>query len=139
MHQFFLVTLRMGGREPTSKRLAMLNEATDTEKDCVGAWNRLYNNGGNKRMFFNQILCHDRYVMPTISSGHNCLFDYANKKSISSNDIIHAQTFPEDYNFGTNTFSSVNYVCGMSVPPIMIKRIVQRIISSGVFENSETT
>ena len=26
----------------------------------------------------------------------------------------------------------VEYICGMSVPPIMIKRIVQRLIESGV-------
>lgn len=58
---------------------------------------------------------------------------------ISIEDIIYAQTFPEDYNFGNNTLGKVQYVCGMSVPPIMIKRIVQRIISSGVFNNSETT
>lgn len=47
-------------------------------------------------------------------------------------DIIHAQTFPEDYDFLDDSWNTVAYICGMSVPPIMIKRIVQRLIESGV-------
>ena len=43
---------------------------------------------------------------------------------ISDNTIISSQTFPQDYNFSEN---KPEYVCGMSVPPIMIKRIVERM------------
>ena len=42
-------------------------------------------------------------------------------------DMISSQTFPQDYNFNPDTYSNVEYVCGMSVPPIMIKRIVNRM------------
>lgn len=122
------------GMRTTPKMLAILNEATESEKDGVAAWNRLYNNGGNKRMFFNTIICHNNNVFPTVSAGHNCLFDYENKTAVSSADITHAQTFPEDYKFIKNTFANVNYICGMSVPPIMIKRIVTRLIEQGVFD-----
>jgi hypothetical protein len=48
-------------------------------------------------------------------------------------DIIHAQTFPEDYDFMSDSCTGVCYVCWMSVPPVMIKRIVTRLIESGVF------
>lgn len=51
---------------------------------------------------------------------------------ISNETIIHAQTFPEDYDFITNSRTNISYICGMSVPPVMIKRIVQRLIESGV-------
>lgn len=122
------------GKRTTPKMLAILNEATESEKDGVAAWNRLYNNGGNKRMFFNTIICHNNNVFSTVSARHNCLFDYENKTAVSSADIIHAQTFPEDYNFIKNAFANINYICGMSVPPIMIKRIVTRLIEQGVFD-----
>lgn len=55
------------------------------------------------------------------------------KTRISIEDIIHAQTFPEDYIFKPRTFNNVGYICGMSVPPVMIKRIVERLIEQGVF------
>ncbi len=58
-------------------------------------------------------------------------FSGNNKTKFSTHDIISMQTFPQDYNFNNNP---VRYICGMSVPPIMIKRIVTRLIESGVFE-----
>lgn len=33
--------------------------------------------------------------------------------------------------------ASVQYICGMSVPPVMIKRIVGRLIKSGLFDSRE--
>lgn len=122
------------GKETTTKMLAILNEAKENEKDGVAAWNRLYNNGGNKRMFFNTIIIHNKNVFPTVSAGHNCLFDYENKTAVSKNDIIHASTFPEDYDFVNNSFANINYICGMSVPPIMTKRVVERLIDTRVFD-----
>ena len=54
------------------------------------------------------------------------------KEWLSVEDIIHGQTFPEDYDFINRNYRNVGYICGMSVPPVMIKRIVQRLIESGV-------
>ena len=59
------------------------------------------------------------------------------KTRVSVEDIIHSQTFPEDYIFNERTFKEVSYICGMSVPPVMIKRIVTRLIEKGVFECTE--
>ena len=63
------------------------------------------------------------------------LFHYRpiEKERISMQDIIHAQTFPEDYDFETEKDSDIEYICGMSVPPVMMKRIVMRLIEEGVF------
>lgn len=49
----------------------------------------------------------------------------------STEDVTHAQTFPEDYMYGRE---KAEYICGMSVPPIMIKRIMTRLIESGIFK-----
>ena len=50
---------------------------------------------------------------------------------INDPEMISASTFPQDYNFCD---TKVKYICGMSVPPIMIKRIVTRLIESGIFD-----
>lgn len=55
------------------------------------------------------------------------------KTTISIEDIIHAQTFPEDYKFDEYKWQNVAYICGMSVPPVMMKRVVARLIESGIF------
>lgn len=71
-------------------------------------------------------------VFPTQTAGHHDMWtESGNHPSIS--DMIIAQTFPLDYEF-LGGYSKVNYVCGMSVPPIMIKRIVQRLLESGVLK-----
>lgn len=53
---------------------------------------------------------------------------------ISAEDYIAIQTFPEDYDFGSDSVKMVQYVCGMSVPPIMMKRVVTRLIEEGIFK-----
>ena len=62
---------------------------------------------------------------------------------VSTEDIIHSQTFPEDYRFtvgggqSETSLQTVQYVCGMSVPPLMIKRVVDRLIEQGVFYEAD--
>lgn len=83
--------------------------------------------GRNSR--FNECIVWDENICPTIHHhGHYRADDVSKFTRI---DFIHAQTFPEDYDEGTQ---NVNYICGMSVPPIMIKRIVTRLIESGIFD-----
>ena len=60
------------------------------------------------------------------------------KTRVSIEDLIHIQTFPEDFDFIRNTYYRALYVCAMSVPPVMIKRIVSRLIEAGVFEKGAT-
>ena len=87
-----------------------------------------------KPSLFQQYILHDNDVMPTIRASRGIeWFRYEDKKKTTIDDVIRAQTFPRDYDFGRRTINNVTYVCGMSVPPVMIKRIVERIIESGVF------
>ena len=69
-------------------------------------------------------------VYPTQTAGHGDIWTESGNHP-SNLDVVHSQTFPEDYNFCSQ---SVEYICGMSVPPIMIKRVVQRLIESGCFD-----
>lgn len=72
---------------------------------------------------FNTILVHDHMVMNTITSNSQYVrFD--EPYYISDQDIIRAQTFPQDYSFMD---AGVQYVCGMSVPPVMMKKIAKQI------------
>ena len=88
---------------------------------------------GEKEKFFNDRICWEHNIVQTISSGGS-IYRGKEKTFVSCNDIINSQTFPQDYNFIEKTLSNVKYICGMSVPPIMIKRIVNRLIESGIFD-----
>lgn len=86
---------------------------------------------GEKEKLFNHRICWSENIMQTIA-GRGEILRGEEKTRVSVEDIIHSQTFPEDYQFTERTFNSVSYICGMSVPPVMVKRIVHRLIESGV-------
>jgi site-specific DNA-cytosine methylase len=104
--------------------------AKEGEKDLGPAHLRLF---GTEAFFQNKILYDDEVVM-TIRAKSNDFVCITDKRGMSPMEIVHSQTFPEDYDFGAFNLSNVTYICGMSVPPIMIKRIVTRLIESGVFK-----
>lgn len=93
---------------------------------------------GEKEKLFNHRICWNENIMQTIA-GSGEILRGDDKTRVSIEDIVHSQTFPEDYDFVNRTFNNVSYICGMSVPPVMIKRIVLRLIESGVFSYKETT
>lgn len=101
------------------------------DKNIGDVNSRLY----NKVSGFNTYFVDDDSVIPTL----RCKADLIDRKRVaflSKETFVHAQTFPEDYDFCINSRANIAYICGMSVPPIMIKRIVTRLIESGVFEES---
>ena len=105
------------------KCLHLANKSDKSIGDVLGRM-------GKKITCFSDKIVWEEDVMPTIVANTN-VFRGTDKTRISSADIIHSQTFPEDYDFGG---CKVGYICGMSVPPIMIKRVVTRLIESGVFK-----
>lgn len=85
--------------------------------------------------YFQCYILHDNKVCPTIRASRGFEnYRFCDKKKTTISDVIHAQTFPEDYDFVKNTINNVSYICGMSVPPIMIKRIVTRLIEKGLYD-----
>ena len=111
-----------------SQAYQMLCKATTEDLNLGDIFVRL----GEKERCFGTKIAWEHRVLQTIPANLNCYRGFE-KERISKEDIIHAQTFPEDYNFIPDTWNNVAYICGMSVPPIMIKRIVTRLIESGVF------
>ncbi len=111
----------------TMQKLISLFEYGDA--DLSFACQRLRGKGS----FFNNNYLYDEKVNRTLTA--KCVnIRVCDKKYMSSEDIIHSQTFPEDYDFINFSQTNVHYICGMSVPPLMIKRIVTRLIESGVFD-----
>lgn len=73
---------------------------------------------------FNTQYLKDNRTPATIVAGGSLPLRYDVPGYASDKDIITIQTFPQDYNFcGQN----VQYICGMSVPPIMMKKIAEQI------------
>lgn len=80
---------------------------------------RLY----GKNSGFTIPIVNDNRVAPTLTSGSTFYRGYDATK-FSDQDFINIQTFPQDYNF---LDQSPQYVCGMSVPPVMMAQIARQI------------
>jgi len=78
-----------------------------------------------KNSMYNSSIVEDCRIAPTNVSNAVMTRFYDGQK-YSREDYIATQTFPEDYDF---LDQSVGYVCGMSVPPVMMAQI-----SSAVYE-----
>ncbi|RED34688.1 DNA cytosine methyltransferase [Paenibacillus sp. VMFN-D1] len=72
---------------------------------------------------YNTIILKDQKVSNTLASS-SWMLRNDEPCRISDMDSIRIQTFPNDYDFMD---ADVSYVCGMSVPPIMMHRIAEQI------------
>lgn len=62
---------------------------------------------------------------PTITSSFQSLNYFPDRMcNLSDNQIKRLQSFPEDFNFAE---TDVGYMCGMSVPPLMMQRVATEI------------
>ena len=87
---------------------------------CISDINeRLY----NKVSGFNHMIIHDNIVCNTIPSAGE-FWRYCDGKQFTTNDLAVCQTFPVDYNYNGN---NPKYLIGMSVPPLMVAKIAERI------------
>ena len=68
---------------------------------------------------FNDIIVSDDRVAPT-NTACAVITRFYDGMKYSDHDYIATQTFPEDYDFMDQ---SAIYVCGMSVPPVMMAQI----------------
>ena len=93
-------------RKPTDRKLSDIN---------------LRLNGKDKG--FTNYIYSDERVCGTIASGGS-YFRMKDGEMLSRQDIINVQSFPQDYNF---LDQNVQYVCGMSVPPVMMANIARQI------------
>lgn len=104
-------------------------QANESDKSIADTRTRL----GENASAFQTYYVRDDTIIPTIRSKAD-LIDIKELAYIEWQTIRNSQTFPSDYDFGCEKAASVSYICGMSVPPVMMKRIILRLISSGVFK-----
>ena len=76
-----------------------------------------------KNSGFTMPLNSDEEPVQTITSGSS-LYRMCDGLLMTDKDIISCQTFPQDYDFMDQ---SVQYVCGMSVPPVMMAKIAEQV------------
>ena len=76
-----------------------------------------------KRSGFTSPINHDDEPIQTITAGGYC-FRMCDGLLMTDRDIISCQTFPQDYDFMDQI---VQYVCGMSVPPVMMAKIAEQV------------
>lgn len=112
------------GGKVSSSVCTMLQNANENDKALADVNLRLYGKGSR----FNEMIVWDNKLAPTI---HTHGFYRGNDiTKFSMEDYRNCQTFPQDYDFGSEAAS---YICGMSVPPVMMKRVVVRLIESKIF------
>lgn len=76
-----------------------------------------------KRSMFTDKIVDDGVIAPTNTSSGMAV-RFVDGEKYSDADYIATQTFPQDYDFGGQ---SVQYVCGMSVPPVMMAQIASAV------------
>lgn len=108
------------GRELNSPKMRLLwDNRQPNDKDQEEANIRLFGKNGN----FNQVYIHPNKVCPTLTASSSFLH-FDRPLYISRTEIVKIASFPQDYDFGR---SPVQYVCGMSVPPVMMAQVANRI------------
>lgn len=81
--------------------------------------------------YFSEKIIYENEVCKTLTAGGGELWIGNTGTKLNEKEIINVSTFPQDYDF---CGQKAKYICGMSVPPIMIKRIVTRLIENGLFK-----
>ena len=114
--------------KPDTITAELLDDVRPEETDLSQAY---FRKTGKNGWFQTEILDLDR-IVPTIRAKMPDNFIRGTKMRMSPMEVILSQTFPEDFDFGSDSYSNIAYVCGMSVPPVMMKR-VSGVIAKQVF------
>ena len=109
------------GREMSSKVIKLLwDNRQHGDTNQAAANERLYGKGSN----FNQAYVYLDKVCPTLAGKETCLIHFDQPRYLSTSEVCNISSFPQDYNF---TGQSPHYICGMSVPPVMMAQIASAI------------
>lgn len=109
------------GREINSRVMRLLwDNRKDGDSNQGDANERLFGKGSN----FNQAYVYPDKICPTLSGKESCLIHFVQPKFLAKSEVCCISSFPQDYNFGGQ---SPHYVCGMSVPPVMMAQVASRI------------
>lgn len=89
---------------------------------------------GESALYGTQI-SQDHYVASTLTSSSMSIRG-CDGQSYSDGDHINVQTFPQDYEFQDQV---VRYICGMSVPPIMMAHVASAVYEQMLKEQSNVS
>ena len=110
------------GNEPSEHARNLLKHMRRTDKNLADINIRIR----NKYSQFNAKIIHDDDICCTVITKGDVIRGY-DRMRCSNQDIINASSFPQDYNFMNYVHSNVTYICGMSVPPLMMNRISEQV------------
>jgi DNA (cytosine-5)-methyltransferase 1 len=110
-----------GGKELSEYKKMLWENKQVGDLDCGDVTKRLY---GKEKCFTDSFVFNDK-VLKTINTSCLDLFMLWDvPRRLNNIEIILASSFPLDYDFGEET---PVYICGMSVPPVMMAQIASRI------------
>lgn len=109
------------GDEIKGKRMRELWEARQPSDDGFGDITKRIN---GKESMFNMRFGKPREVSHTLVSCKSHMVHYERPCFYSDTEAVKVQSFPVDYDF---CGQQSHYVCGMSVPPIMMAQVASRI------------
>ncbi|MDU7569089.1 MAG: DNA (cytosine-5-)-methyltransferase [Bacteroides sp.] len=107
--------------KPYGKRMKeMFDNRKEGDIDMAAAYLRLT----GKRGFFNQNYLYEDKVCNTLTAHVDSTIPFKKPIYLSTSEVCNISTFPQDYNFcGLTPY----YICGMSVPPIMMAQVATRV------------
>lgn len=109
------------GREVRSRVLRTLWEhRKEGDRSQRGANERVFGRSGN----FGQSYVYGERVCPTLTAKEDCLILFERPLFLGRSEVCCISSFPQDYDFGRE---SPHYVCGMSVPPVMMAQVAGQI------------
>ena len=82
-----------------------------------------------KGSFFQELKLHRDNPLPTLRASSNKYYHYEKERRLYDIEIILGSSFPMDYDFLDN---KPIYLCGMSVPPLMVARLSDEIFKQWI-------
>lgn len=110
-----------GGKELSKYKRMLWDNKTEGDWDCGDITKRLF---GKEKCFNDSFVMNDRVVKTINPSCLDLFMLWDTPRRLNAKEIILASTFPLDYDFENQ---DVAYICGMSVPPVMMAQIAARI------------
>ena len=105
-----------------TKIIEIFNSRIFGDKDFSCTCGRIYN---KPNLLFNYNYIYDDKVANTITAkSHDVVFNSNVPRYYNHKETISLATFPTDYNFGKQ---QPHYMCGMSVPPVVMANISEQI------------
>lgn len=109
------------GREITSKVIRFLWDNRKPGDSDQGETNqRLYGKDSN----FNQVYVFPDKICSTLATKEQGLIHFDQPRFLGQSEVCSISSFPQDYDF---CGQSPHYICGMSVPPVMMANMASRI------------